>query len=45
MSATAGTLSEEFFTELQDEVAREPRLMEASEAGSESLARRIAGLY
>jgi transposase len=45
MSAAAGTLNEEFFTELQDEIARELRLMEASEAESESLARRIAELY
>ena len=40
-----GTLNEEFFIELQDEVARELRLMESSEAESESLARRIAELY
>jgi transposase len=45
MSAAAGTLNEEFFTELQDEVARELRLMEASEAESESLSRRIDELY
>lgn len=45
LSMAAGTLNEEFFTELQDEVARELRLMEASEAESESLARRIAELY
>jgi len=45
MSRTAGTLNEEFFTELQDEVARELRLMEASEAESESLACRIAEFY
>jgi transposase len=44
-STAAGTLTEEFFVELQDEVARELRLMEASEAESESLARRIAELY
>ena len=42
LSTATGTLNEEFFTELQDEVARELRLMEASEAESESLARRIA---
>jgi hypothetical protein len=40
-----GTLNEDFFTELQDEVARELRLMEASEAESESLAHRITELY
>jgi len=44
-SMAAGTLNEEFFIELQDEVARELRLMEASEAESESLACRIAELY
>lgn len=45
MSITAGTLDEEFFIDLQDEVARELRLLEASEAESESLARRISELY
>jgi hypothetical protein len=45
MSMAAGTLSEDFFTDLQDEVARELRLLEASEAESESLARRIAEIY
>jgi transposase len=45
LSRVIGTLNEEFFTELQDEVARELRLMEVSEAESESLARRIAELY
>jgi len=45
MSMTAGTLNEAFFTDLQDEVARELRLLEASEAESESLARRIAEIY
>jgi len=44
-SMTAGTLNEEFFIDLQDEVARELRLLEASEAESESLAHRIAELY
>ena len=45
MSMKAGTLNEDFFTDLQDEVARELRLLEASEAESESLARRIAEIY
>jgi hypothetical protein len=45
MSMTVGTLNEDFFTDLQDEVARELRLLEASEAESESLARRIAEIY
>ena len=31
--------------DLQDEIARELRLMEAEEAESEALARRIAGIY
>jgi transposase len=45
LSMAAGTLNEEFLIELQDEVARELRLLEVSEAESESLARRIAELY
>jgi len=45
LSQSVETISEEFFTELQEEVARELRLMEAEEAESESLARRIAELY
>ena len=45
LSRSVETISEEFFTELQEEVARELRLMEAEEAESESLARRIAELY
>ena len=45
LSTATGTLNEEFFNELQDEVARELRLMEASEAESSSLARRITELY
>jgi transposase len=45
MSMTARTLNEDFFTDLQDEVARELRLLEASEAESESLACRIAEIY
>ena len=45
ISTESGTLDEEFFNELQDEVARELRLMEASEAESSSLAQRIAELY
>jgi transposase len=44
-SDSAGTVNEEFFTELQDEIARELRLIEIDEAESESLAHRIAGLY
>ncbi|MCJ7669608.1 MAG: IS110 family transposase [Dehalococcoidia bacterium] len=45
LSRPAGTVNEEFFLDLQDEIARELRLMEAEEAESESLARRIAELY
>jgi len=45
LSRAAGTVNEEFFLDLQDEIARELRLMEAEEAESESLARRIAVLY
>ena len=45
LSRPADTVSEEFFLNLQDEIARELRLMEAEEAESESLAQRIAELY
>ena len=45
LSEPAGTVNEEFFMDLQDEIARELRLMEIEEAESESLARRIAELY
>jgi transposase len=45
MSIAAGTLNEDFFSELQDEVARELRLLEVSEAESDSLARRIGEIY
>jgi transposase len=44
-SRPAGTVNEEFLLDLQDEIARELRLMEADEAESDSLARRIAELY
>ena len=45
LSAAAGTVNEEFFLNLQDEIARELRMMEMDEAESESLAHRIDGLY
>ena len=45
LSRSAGTVDEEFFTDLQDEIARELRLMESEEAESEALARRIMELY
>jgi transposase len=45
LSRSAGTLNEEFFRDLQDEISRELRLMESEEAESEALARRIMELY
>jgi len=45
LSGPVGTVNEEFFTDLQDEIARELRMLEADEAESESVARRIAELY
>jgi len=44
-SLLAGTINEEFFMNLQDEIAREIRLMEMEEAESASLTRHIAELY
>ena len=44
-SRPAGTVNEEFFWDLQDEIARELRLMESEEVESESLAQRIAEIY
>ena len=45
MSLATRTLNEDFFTDLQDEVARELKLLEMAEAESESLARRITEIY
>jgi len=45
LSGADGTINEEFFIELQDEIARELRMLEADESESESLAHRIAELY
>ena len=45
LSQPIETLDEEFFTELQEEMSRELRLMETEEAESDSLAQRIAELY
>ena len=45
LSQSAETINEEFFIELQEEVARELRLMEIEETESESLARHIAEIY
>ena len=41
----AATINEELYTELQDEIAREMRLMETEEAESESIERRISEIY
>jgi transposase len=45
LCATAGMLNEEFFVDLQDEIDRELRLMEAEEAEVEALDQRIEELY
>jgi len=45
LSGSTGTVNEEFFTDLQDEIARELRMLESDEIESEALARRIAELY
>jgi transposase len=45
LCAAAGSLNEEFFVDLQDEIDRELRLMEAEEAESKALDRRIEELY
>jgi len=45
LSEPTGTVNEEFFMDLQDEIARELRMLEADEVESEALARRIAELY
>jgi len=45
LSEPAGTVNKEFFMDLQDEIARELKVLEADEVESETLARRIAELY
>jgi transposase len=45
VSEPATTINETFFMELQDEMAREIRLMETEEAESESLESRISEIY
>jgi len=45
LCAAAGSLNEEFFVDLQDEIDRELRLMEVEEAESKALDRRIEELY
>jgi transposase len=45
LCAAAGMLNENFFVDFQDEIDRELRLMEAEEAESKALDRRIEELY
>ena len=45
MACSAGVVNDNFFMDLQDEIARELRLMEMEEAESDSIARRIEILY
>jgi hypothetical protein len=45
LSRPAGTVDEEFFTNLQDEIAQELRLMEAEEVEAGVVAERIEELY
>ncbi len=45
LSQSSGTFSEEFYLDLQDEIARELRIMEFEEAESEALSLRIAEIY
>jgi transposase len=45
MSRSSGVVDDDFFTDLQDEIARELRLMEIEEAESEVIAQRIEALY
>ena len=45
MSGSSGAVNDDFFTDLQDEISRELRLMEIEEAESEVIARRIEILY
>jgi transposase len=45
LSSPVGTIDEDFFAALQDEISRELRLMEMAEAESESIANRLEQLY
>jgi transposase len=45
LSSAVGTIDEDFFAALQDEIARELRLMEMEEAESEAIAKRLEQLY
>jgi len=44
-SRSAGTINDDFFAALQEEIGRELRLMEAEEAESESITQRLRELY
>jgi len=45
LSSPAGVVDDEFFSVLQEEIARELKLMEAEEAESEAVAKRMQDLY
>jgi len=45
MSRSSGAVDDDFFADLQDEIARELRLMEVEEAESDTIAQRIEILY
>jgi len=45
MSNSSGAVNDDFFADLQDEIARELRLMEIEEAESDAIAQRIEILY
>jgi len=45
LSESVGTIDENFFAALQDEMSRELRLMEMEEAESEAIAKRLEELY
>ena len=45
MSGSSGAVNDDFFADLQDEIARELRLMEIEEAESDAIAQRIETLY
>jgi transposase len=45
LSSSVGTIDEDFFAALQDEISRELRLMEMEEAESEAIAKRLEQLY
>jgi transposase len=45
ISSSAGVVNDEFFSALQEEIARELKLLEAEEAESEAVAKRMQELY